>query len=219
MLPINNISFYGRFRYLGSIPGTIDELPFFEVGKNNVSKQLVEFSEKSAFLNRLKLDKDVMLCHYRDLKKPEEQEKKQGFLSGLFSKKRLEKIQSPRLGNDYLTVMFANNKPDNPRDTELCAIQISLPINKDTPDNLDRFENVLRKISDINILRVAADRLFPNSSHKVAPLPNADHGYCEFWTGKRTAGATLDKLFLISQAQIKSIYDKFNENILKTTFG
>ena len=173
-----------------------------------------------AILNRLKDDKDVMLCHYRNfLPKKEPVEQKQGLFSKLFSKKKLEEVQSPRLGDDYLTVIFANNKPAERKDIELCAIQMSLPINKDTPDNLDRFEKILRENSDINKLRYAANSLFPHSSHKVAPLPNSGHGYCEFWTGKRTAGATLDKLLLISRAQIKNIYDKFNESIIKKTLG
>ena len=220
MLSVNNVSFYGNFRYLASIPGTIDEIPFFEVGKDRVSKQLVEFAEKSTILNRLKDDKDVMLCHYRNLLPVGEPVKeKHSLFSGLFSGEKIKDIQNPRIGNDYLTVIFANNRPAERKDIELCAIQMSLPINKGTPDNLDRFERILRENSDINKLRYAANSLFPNSPHKVAPLPNSGHGYCEFWTGKRSAGATLDKLFRISKAQIESIYNKFNENIIKKTFG
>lgn len=220
MLSVNNISFHGTFRYLGAIPATIDEIPFFEIGKKHASKKLVEFAEKSAILNRLKDDKDVMLCHYRNLLTEEKTvQNNNSLFSKLLSRKKLNDIRSPRLGDDYVTVIFANNRPADHKDIELCAIQMSLPINKNTPDNLDRFEKILRENSDINMLRAAANRLFPNSHHKVAPLPNSGHGYCEFWTGKRSAGATLDKLLSISKAQIKNIYEKFNESIIKKTFG
>lgn len=218
MLAVDNINFNGKFRYLSAVPANIEETKFFDVGEKRVSKLLVDFSKKSKILNKLKEDKDVMLFHFRHINKHKPERK--GLFSRFFSAdKNKPETETEKMGNDYLSIIFANNKPKNPKDTEYCALRITLPINKNSLDNLDRFEKVLKNNSDINVLKAVANRLFPKDTHKVTPFFNPEHGFCEFWTGKRSLNSTLDKLLLISKIRIKSIYEQVNKNIINKTLG
>ena len=214
---INNVSFDGRFRYVAVTPGTPYEI--FELGKNHVSRQLVDFSEKSSFLNKLKEDRDVFLFHHREINKTDSEQEKMGIFSKLFSNAK-SKTESARIGDDFVSITFENKKAENPKDIEYCTIHLMQPVNKGTPDNLDRFERILENNSNIDAMRVIANKLFPNDTHKLTKLPNnSDFGYCEFWTEKRTASDALDKLFSISKAEIKQTYDQINNNIMSKMFG
>lgn len=216
----NNTNFDGRLRYIAALPGTIEELPFFEIDAARVSKELLDFSQKSAFLNKMKEDKDVFISHCRDLSSPSKSIANEGLFSKLFSATNQKtNTESPRIGNDHVRVMFQTNNPAKKEDTEFCVLHVTLPVNKGTPNNLDRFEKIMENNSDFDAMKVAANHLFPNDKHKVVPLPKSDFGYCEFWTGKRSSFDTLNKLYLISKAQVKNIYNKINENIINKCFG
>lgn len=215
MLTVNNISFKGNFRYMGATIQSLDYAQAFEVGKNNVSKELVEFSQKSAFLNKLKEDKDVFLHHHKEIL-PADTTKEKGFFARMFSLNKTKNSHSVKVGNDHLSIVFINKKSNNVKETELCEIKIALPIKKGTPSSLDRFERILENNSDINKLRENANKLFPNSSHKLTLLPNNEnHGWCEFWTGEKTSSETLDRLHLVLLKNIHHISEQRIEKFFK----
>ena len=146
VITVDNINFKGKFRYMGATIQSLDYASAFEVGKNKVSKELVDFSNKSAFLNKLKEDRDVFLYHHREIKTKKEQKKK-GFWERLFFSKKEKPDNNARIGNEHLTIVFENT--DNIKENELCEINITLPINKKTPSNLDRFDRILNNYFNI----------------------------------------------------------------------
>ena len=195
MLTINNVSFNGKFRYLGATPCSIEIAPLFEIGENNVAKELVEFSKNSKFLNKLKKDRDVFLHYHEEVITQNNSTKNKGFLAKLFSSNKTEKLSPTKIEKDHLSIVFENKKTDNLKETELCEINITLPRDKNSSENFDRFELILENHSDINKLREKADKLFPDNSHKLTLLPyNKNFGWCEFWTGEKSSLDTFNRL-------------------------
>lgn len=203
MLKVDNINFKGNFRYMGATIQSLDYISAFELAKNNVSKELLDFSNKSSFLNKLKENKDVFLHHHKEMNIQKEPKKK-SFFEKLFLCKKENSENRARIGNEHITIVFKNT--DNAKETELCEISITLPINKGTPSNLDRFGRILDNYINIKELKEKANQLFPDNSHKLTLLPNNEnHGWCEFWTGEKTAFDTLDRLHIAMLQQVRDI--------------
>ncbi len=216
MIKIDNINFQGNIRYMGANIYSLDYAPLYEIGKDKISKELIEFANHSAFINKLKEDKDVFIHHHQEIfknnKEPEPQKK--GFFAKLFSTKKAEKPSPANTGKDHLSIIFENKKADNIKDTELCEINITLPINKNKQKNFDRFESILDNYSSIEDLRKEADKLFPDNSHKVTLLPyNKTLGWCEFWTGEKTALDTLKRLDIAILSEYKDSAKKMLKDI------
>ena len=206
MIKVDNISFNGRFRYMAGAIHSLDYVPAFEFGKDNIPKELMKFSENSKFLNKLKEDRDVFIHHHKEIFNEEPDFEKKGFFAKLFSYKKAEpSSSSAKIGKDHLSIIFENQKAENINDSELCEIHISLPINKNTSENLDRFEYVLDNISDIKSIRKEADKLCPDTSHKLTLLPyNSNCGWCEFWKGEKNPLDTFKRLNLAAMSELKN---------------
>lgn len=183
-MKIDNVAFNGQIWHIACPPHSMNEAKDFSQIPVKVSAELKDFINNSKFFNKLKEDKDVYVFHHNT-----------------------DDLE-------ILSLFFENEKNINKSNGEVCQISMTLPRNRKSSNNFKIFENILENNSNIKALKKTADTLFPNDKHKLVKLPNEGHGYCEFWTGKRSVDETLQKLYAVSVAEIKKLYHQFNNDIL-----
>ena len=181
----DKISFSGRFFHVPCPPHSMREAHDFSQIPTKVSTELKEFINTSKVFNKLKENQDVYVFHHN---------------------------------TDDLEIMslfLSSDKNSKAIDGEVCQISMTLHKNENSIENMKIFEKILDNNSNIAALKKTADVLFPNSRHRLVTLPNDNHSsYCEFWSGVRSVDDTLDKLYAVSVAEIKSLYHQFNNNVL-----
>lgn len=216
MIKVDNIDFKGKFRYLNDTICALHQIPIFEVPKDKASKELIVFAEKSNFLNTLKRDRDVFLHH--KIETPSQTKFQRSlFLSKLFNRRKLNINEACK---ENLTIVFEHKKANKVQNAEMCEIHISLPINNDTPQNLDRFEKILENNANIDLMRKKAYQIFPEDTHRLIMLQtDTSKGWIEFWTGEKNAFDTLDRLMIAFYQQMTDMSKKTLYAITKNRLG